>query len=118
MRAGETARLYGSVTSGDIAERLEEEVGFEIDRRKIQLGAAIRDLGIYDIEIRLMPEVDAQFVVGVVREEETWQDAQDRIEAAAAAAAAIAAEQAAAEAAAAEEADEEGDADEEEAAEE
>lgn len=107
VRAGENERLYGSVTSGDIAEQLEEAVGFEIDRRKIQLGAAIRDLGIYDIEIRLMPEVAASFVVGVVREEETWEDAQARIEEAAAAVAALEAEQAAAEAAAAEEAAEE-----------
>jgi len=122
VRAGENERLYGSVTSSDIAERLEEITGFEIDRRRIQLGAAIRDLGIYDVEIRLMPEVSATFTVGVVREDETWEDAQARIAEAEAEAAAAEAEAeaqaAAAEAAEAEAAEGEGEGEAEENAEE
>ncbi|MEZ4556695.1 MAG: 50S ribosomal protein L9 [Caldilineaceae bacterium] len=66
--AGDNDRLYGSVTAADIAERLEEACGFEIDRRRLQLGAALRDLGIFPIEIRLMPEVATTFEVAVVRE--------------------------------------------------
>ena len=60
---------------------LEEAVGFEIDRRKLLLGQSIRDLGIYDLTLRLMPEVDALFQVAVVREEETWADAEARAQA-------------------------------------
>jgi len=76
--AGENGRLYGSVTASDIAEKLGETVGFEIDRRKIALGYSLRDLGVYDLELRLMPEVSATFKVAVVREDETWDDANAR----------------------------------------
>ncbi len=76
--AGEGGRLYGSVTAADIAEQLEEQVGFEIDRRRLMLGQSLRDLGIYEVELRLMPEVSGQFQVAVVREEETWADAEAR----------------------------------------
>ena len=117
VRAGDNGRLYGSVTSSDVAERLEELVGFEIDRRRILLDAAIRDLGLYDVEIRLMPEVSATFPVAVVREEETWEEAEQRQQRRAAekkaAEEAAAAERMAAEAAESEES-EEGEEDEEE----
>lgn len=93
--AGENERLYGSVTSADVAERLSAAVGFEVDRRKIQLEHALRDLGIYDLTVRLMPEVAATFKVAVVREGENWAAAEGR----------IAAKQAAAQAAAAAEAE-------------
>lgn len=73
--AGENDRLYGSVTSSDIAERLSEIVGFEIDRRRILLGQALRELGIFEVPVRLMPEVEPTFLVAVVREGETWADA-------------------------------------------
>ncbi len=96
--AGENDRLYGSVTSADIAERLEEVVGFEIDRRRILLGQALRELGIFDITVRLMPEVEPVFQVAVVREGESWADAEAFV---AAQAAAVQAEAEAAEEAAA-----------------
>jgi large subunit ribosomal protein L9 len=78
-RAGENNRLYGSVTSADIAEQLSNAVGFEVDRRRIQLEHPLRDLGIYDIEIRLLPEVAPKFKVAVVREGEGWADAEARV---------------------------------------
>jgi len=97
VRAGDNGRLYGSITSGDVAEQLEGLLDFEIDRRRIQLDTGIRDLGIYDVPIRLMPEVTATFKVAVVREGEGWADAEQR-QAAAAAAEQAAQEQAAADA--------------------
>ncbi|MEZ4708937.1 MAG: 50S ribosomal protein L9 [Caldilineaceae bacterium] len=90
-RAGDNDRLYGSVTGAEIAEKLSETLGFEVDRRKLQLGQPIRDLGIYNLEIRLVPEVAATFIVGVVREGEDWAAAEARAAAAAAAEAAKAA---------------------------
>ncbi len=102
--AGENGRLYGSVTASDIAEKLSESVGFEIDRRKIALGSSLRDLGIYDLEMRLMPEVSTNFKVAVVRDEETWDDAEARVAARIAEAEAVAAAEAEAAAAAAAEA--------------
>ena len=78
VRAGDNGRLYGSITSGDVAEQLEGMLEFEIDRRRIQLDAGIRDLGIFEVPIRLMPEVIATFKVAVVREGEGWADAEQR----------------------------------------
>jgi large subunit ribosomal protein L9 len=77
-RAGENERLYGSVTTSDIAERLSAAVGFEVDRRRIHLEHPIRDLGMYAIEMRLMADVVATFTVAVVREGESWVEAEAR----------------------------------------
>lgn len=77
-RAGENDRLYGSVTTNEIAEKLAEATGIEIDRRRISPRQTLRDLGIYELQVRLMHEVDANFTVGVVRETEGWADAEAR----------------------------------------
>lgn len=78
VRAGENDRLYGSITTSDIAEQIEETVEFEVDRRRILLNQPIRDLGLYDVTVRLMAEVEAAFAVAVVREGEGWEDAEQR----------------------------------------
>ncbi|MCL2025816.1 MAG: 50S ribosomal protein L9 [Leptospirales bacterium] len=52
VRVGEEDKLFGSVTSIDIAKKLHEE-GFEIDKRKILLDLPIKELGEYDIAIKL-----------------------------------------------------------------
>lgn len=59
MRAGSTGRLYGSVTNTIIAERLAEMTDREIDRRTVELAEPIRDLGIYEVTLRLHAEVAA-----------------------------------------------------------
>jgi large subunit ribosomal protein L9 len=84
--AGDNDRLYGSVTSADIAEKLTAACGFEIDRRRIQLEHPIRELGIYQVQIRLLQEIHPEFTVGVVREGEGWPQAEARAAAAKAAA--------------------------------
>lgn len=76
--AGGNDRLYGSITTADIAEKLSQELGFEVDRRKIELDHGIRELGIHTVSIRLMPDVTATFQVGVVREGEDWAAAEAR----------------------------------------
>jgi large subunit ribosomal protein L9 len=53
-RVGEQGRLYGSVTTADIAEQLAGIVGEEIDRRKIDLSEPIRSVGEYEIPVRLV----------------------------------------------------------------
>jgi large subunit ribosomal protein L9 len=57
-RVGENNTLYGSVTSGDIAEFLAGK-GIEIDKRKIQLDEPIKTLGEHEVKIKLHPEVVA-----------------------------------------------------------
>lgn len=63
MRAGSSGRLYGSVTNAIIAERLAELTEKEIDRRTVELDEPIRDLGTYDLTIKLHPEVEADISV-------------------------------------------------------
>lgn len=69
-KVGETGRLYGSITSSDIAERIEEVTGEEIDRRKIVLDNPLRELGSFEVPVRLLPDVTAQLSVIVEPEEE------------------------------------------------
>ena len=66
-KVGENDVLYGSVTSGDIAEALSKE-GIAVDKRRIQLPDPIKSLGIYTVPIRLHPEVTAEVKVWVVKE--------------------------------------------------
>lgn len=53
-RVGEQGRLYGSITSSDVAERLSEAVGEEVDRRKVEMDEPIRSVGDYEIPVRLI----------------------------------------------------------------
>ena len=66
-RVGGTEALYGSVTSADIAESLAGK-GFEIERRKIQLADPIKQLGEFQVPIRLHREVTANVKVVVAKE--------------------------------------------------
>ena len=67
-RAGETDRLFGSVTAMDIASALKEQ-GFEVDRRKIELDEPIKELGAFTVPIRIHADVVANIRVLVIREE-------------------------------------------------
>lgn len=67
QRAGDEDKLYGSVTSMDIAARLEEQ-GIDIDRRKIELDKPIKTLGEFEVPVRLYPEVTGSIKVVVVPE--------------------------------------------------
>jgi large subunit ribosomal protein L9 len=69
QKAGAEGKLYGSVTTRDIAQELEKE-GVVVDRKKISLDKPIRALGEFDIAIRLYPEVMATIKVVVEQEEE------------------------------------------------
>jgi large subunit ribosomal protein L9 len=71
-KAGEEGKLYGSVTSRDIAQQLDAQ-GVEIDRRKIIIDEAIRSLGEFQVPVKLHPEVVATIKV-VVEGEEKEQD--------------------------------------------
>ncbi len=70
MKAGANDRLFGAITSADIAERLQQEHQVNVDRRKIELDHPIKDLGERGVPIKLHPEVTAQVKVLVERESE------------------------------------------------
>ena len=67
-KAGENGVLFGSVTSIDIAEELHKK-GFEIDRRKIHLEEPLKQLGEFQVPVRLHREVTVSIPVQVVPEE-------------------------------------------------
>jgi len=70
-KAGETGRLYGSITNGDVAERLAEIAGEPVDKRKIQLEEPIKDLGSSDVQVKLHGDVVAHVTVIVEPIEES-----------------------------------------------
>jgi large subunit ribosomal protein L9 len=67
VKVGEGDRLFGSVTTQNIADLLKEQ-GHEIDRRKIELEEGIRALGVYNIPIQLEHDVKATVKLWVVKE--------------------------------------------------
>lgn len=67
-RSGETGKLYGSVTSGDIAEAVKAKTGIDLDKRKVALPEPIRQLGNHEVLIKLMMEVNATIKVEVLPE--------------------------------------------------
>jgi large subunit ribosomal protein L9 len=67
-RVGEKDTLYGSVTSADVADAL-ARLGFEVDKRKIQLDEPLKALGEYTVPLKLHRDVTAQIKVLVVKAE-------------------------------------------------
>jgi large subunit ribosomal protein L9 len=62
----EEDKLYGSITSSDIASALKEEA-FQIDRNSIILEEPIKSLGIYEVPVNLHPQVQAKIKIWVVK---------------------------------------------------
>jgi large subunit ribosomal protein L9 len=67
-RVGEQGRLFGSVTTQDIAEALKTQHAIEVDRRDLVLDEAIRSVGVHSVDVRLGGQVHAQVRVNVVAE--------------------------------------------------
>ncbi len=68
-RAGARDRLYGAITTADIAARLNETAGIVVDRRKIALAKPIHQLGSYDVTIKLAKDITPGIKVTITREE-------------------------------------------------
>ncbi len=70
-RAGEESKLFGSITTADIAEKLnaEAKLGFEIDRRQIELEEPIKTLGVFSVPVKLHGDVKPEIKVWVIKEE-------------------------------------------------
>ncbi|WP_169949044.1 50S ribosomal protein L9 [Microbispora sp. H11081] len=65
-RAGDSGRLFGSVTTGDIADAVKAAGGPQLDRRRIEIGNAIKSVGTHKVSVRLHPEVAATVNIEVV----------------------------------------------------
>ncbi|HIV80263.1 MAG TPA: 50S ribosomal protein L9 [Candidatus Avanaerovorax faecigallinarum] len=67
-KAGEGGRLFGSITSKDIADAAEEQLGISIDKKKIQLNRTVKQTGHFDVEIKLYQGVKGTLSVDIVEE--------------------------------------------------
>ncbi len=68
-KAGAKEKLYGSVTNADIAEELEKSIGVTVDKRKIELEEPIREVGSYEITVRLTKDITPKIKLKVAEEE-------------------------------------------------
>ena len=64
-KAGEGGRLFGSVTSQDIADNLKKQHKIDVDRRKIELDDNIKSIGVTRVDVRVYPQVVAKLKVDV-----------------------------------------------------
>jgi large subunit ribosomal protein L9 len=65
-RAGDSGRLFGSVTTADIAGAVKESGGPDLDKRRIEVGNPIKTVGAHQVSVRLHPEVNATIELDVV----------------------------------------------------
>ncbi len=68
-RAGESDRLYGSITNANIAEALAQQVNQDVDRRKVDIEEPLKELGTHAVTVRLAPGAEAKVTVIIEREE-------------------------------------------------
>ena len=69
-KVGEKDKLYGSITTADIAEALSKAIGREIDKKRIDLAEPIRHVGVHDVTVRFTHEIAAGIVVTVMSDAE------------------------------------------------
>lgn len=65
-RVGEAGKLFGSVTSADVADAVAEQLQVELDRKKLDLSEPIREVGMHDVSLKLHADVEASFHVVVM----------------------------------------------------
>ena len=68
IKAGQDGRVFGSVSTKEIAQAAKEQAGLDLDKKKMQLGESIKALGTYEIPLKLHPKVTATLRVQVVEE--------------------------------------------------
>ena len=68
MKAGEGGRVFGSVSSKEIAQAAKVQCGMEIDKKKIQLPENLKNFGNYEVAVKLHPQVTAKLTVKVTEE--------------------------------------------------
>ena len=67
VKVGAEEKMFGSVTTADVADVLKQQ-GIEIDRHQVVLDKPLKDLGVFDVLIKLHPEVEAKMKVWIVEE--------------------------------------------------
>ena len=67
-KAGDGGRLFGAITSKDIGEAIKDQLGYTFDKKKIELDSPIKNIGTYQVDIKLYPEVKGTLKVEVEAE--------------------------------------------------
>ncbi|MFW5991896.1 MAG: 50S ribosomal protein L9 [Halanaerobiaceae bacterium] len=67
VKAGEKGRLFGSITSMDIADRLNDD-GFKVSKKDIELSENIKSLGVHEVPVKLFKDINAEIKVKVLEE--------------------------------------------------
>lgn len=67
-KAGDGGRLFGAITNKDIADAIKTQLGFDIDKKKVELDSPIKNVGTYEVGLRLYPEVKGTLKVEVEAE--------------------------------------------------
>ena len=68
MKGGEGGRTFGSISTKEISIAAKEQLGLELDKKKMQLPVAIKAFGMYEVAIKLHPKVTGTLTVSVVEE--------------------------------------------------
>ena len=66
IKVGEGGKSFGSVSSKEIAEEVKSQLGYDVDKKKVQLKDAIKNVGTHDVKIKLHPKVTTTLKVNVV----------------------------------------------------
>lgn len=64
-KVGDNGKLFGSITSMDIAQAVSEQLGTEVDKKKIVLDKPIKETGIFDVQVKLFTDVTAKIKVKI-----------------------------------------------------
>lgn len=65
VKTGDSGKVFGSVTSKDIAEGLEAEHGIKVDKKKVDIKESIKTTGVYTVDVKVYPEVVGKLKVSI-----------------------------------------------------
>ncbi len=65
VKAGENAKLFGSITSKDVAEALKSQQKLDIDKKKLVMPDSLKAVGTFEVEVKLYPEINSKFTVKI-----------------------------------------------------
>ncbi|MCI7106680.1 MAG: 50S ribosomal protein L9 [Lachnospiraceae bacterium] len=68
IKTGEGGKIFGSISTKEIAQAAKEQTGLDLDKKKMQLSDPIKALGTYEVSVKLHPKVTAKLSVQVVEE--------------------------------------------------
>ncbi|AEY64368.1 MULTISPECIES: 50S ribosomal protein L9 [Eubacteriales] len=65
VKAGENGKLFGSITSKDVAEALKSQQKLDIDKKKLVMPDSLKAVGTFEVEVKLYPEINSKFTVKI-----------------------------------------------------